>query len=365
MHNKARIIRLWLGSFPVLAFLLAASGAAVAQDPVPIDADGNSIALADNEVVRDGAIDTQLPVFSSAELQQFVGPIALYPDSLLAIILPASTYPLQIVLAARFLEQLESDSSLTADESWDESVIALLNYPEVIQMMNENIQWTWQLGEAVVSQESDVLTAITSFRELAYAAGNLKSDAFQEVSSNDDAIVITQASETVVYVPYYVPEEVIVYQSEPVYHYYPTAYPVYYYPYAADHHFRSSYFWGVTTAFTLGWWDHNLHVYHHSYSRHPYYGHDYYSGHNYRRRNIGSFNRSYVNNSHRLPRDRTRDGSYWRPQRNSGVRPLDRRYDRRISSAVLVKGTMISGWTWTPVLMSPPLAVIIASTCIS
>ena len=333
MHNKARNIRLGLGSFPLLVLLLATSGAVVAQDPVPVDADGNSIVLADDDVVRDGAIDAQLPLFTSTELEQFVGPIALYPDSLLAIILPASTYPLQIVLAARFLEQLETDSTLTPDESLDDSVIALLNYPLVIQMMNENIQWTWQLGEAVVSQESDVLTAITSFRELAYAAGNLKSDAFQEVSGNDDSIVITQASETVVYVPYYVPEEVIVYQSEPVYHYYPTAYPVYYYPYAADHHFRSSYFWGVTTAFTLGWWDHHLHVYHHSYSRHPYYGHDYYSGHNYRRRNIGSFNRSYVNNSYRVPRDRARDGSYWRPQRNSGVRPLDRRYDNRIYSA--------------------------------
>ena len=219
MHNKARNIRLGLGSFPLLVLLLATSGTVVAQNPVPVDADGNSIVLADDDVVRDGAIDTQLPLFTSTELEQFVGPIALYPDSLLAIILPASTYPLQIVLATRFLEQLETDSTLTPDESWDESVIALLNYPEVIQMMSENIQWTWQLGEAVVSQESDVLTAITSFRELAYAAGNLKSDAFQEVSSNNDSIVITQASETVVYVPYYVPEEVLIYQTEPVYHY--------------------------------------------------------------------------------------------------------------------------------------------------
>ncbi|MFP6825730.1 MAG: DUF3300 domain-containing protein, partial [Pseudohongiellaceae bacterium] len=154
MHNKARIIRLWQSSFPLLVFLLALSGAALAQNPVPVDAD--AIVLADGDVIRDGAIDAQLPVFSSAELQEFVGPVALYPDSLLAIILPASTYPLQIVLAARFLEQLESDNTLAPDEIWDESVIALLNYPEVIQMMSENIQWTWQLGEAVVSQESDV-----------------------------------------------------------------------------------------------------------------------------------------------------------------------------------------------------------------
>mgnify|MGYP002526385193 CR=1 FL=1 len=116
MHNKARNIRLGLGNLPLLVLLLATSGAVVAQDPVPVDADGNSIVLADDDVVRDGAIDTQLPLFTSTELEQFVGPIALYPDSLLAIILPASTYPLQIVLAARFLEQLETDSTLRSEE---------------------------------------------------------------------------------------------------------------------------------------------------------------------------------------------------------------------------------------------------------
>lgn len=341
MNNKLKVVRLCMSKLPLFILLLFVSRAAIAQDPVPVDASGNSIVLddsvdasrGDGAVIRYGAINAQLPVFTSSELEQFVGPIALYPDNLLAIILPASTYPLQIVLAARFLEQLEADSSLKPDESWDESVIALLNYPEVIQMMNADIQWTWQLGEAVVSQEADVLTAINSFREVAYDAGNLKSDAFQEVTSSDETIVITQASETVVYVPYYVPEEVVVYQPEPVYHYYPTAYPVYYYPYAAGHHFRSDYFWGVTTVFSIGWSDHHLHVYHHSYDRHPYFGRSYYAGHHYRRPSITAFNRAYVDYGYRNSRDRTRGGSYWRPQRNSGARPNNRRINDRIYSA--------------------------------
>ena len=69
-------------------------------------------------------------------------------------------------------------------------------------MMNENIQWTWQLGEAVVTQETDVLTAIGVFREQAVAAGNLESDEYQTVTNEDEVIAITQVKETVVYVPY-------------------------------------------------------------------------------------------------------------------------------------------------------------------
>ena len=344
MKTKSRITRLYLSHlFLLVAFLISSGQLAaqdpvsveedensiVTQDPVPVDENGNPLVVipeeAEAEATESSPIEAELATFSSDELEEFVGPIALYPDNLLAIILPASTYPLQIVLAARFLEALENDSSLEPDETWDESVIALLNYPEVIQMMNENIQWTWQLGEAVVTQETDVLTAIGVFREKAVAAGNLESDEYQTVTNSDEVIEITQVEETVVYVPYYVPEEVIVYQPEPVYHYYPTAYPVYYYPYPAGYRFRSGFFWGLTTAFGIGWHDHHLRVWHHSYSHHPYYGRYYDSRHRYRRPDIRVFNRYYVDNSYRRGRDRHRDGSYWRPQRNSGARPFNRR----------------------------------------
>lgn len=330
MNNKSRIARFYPGVFPLLALLIACSGPLMAQEPVPVDEDGNPLASTDSPLVRSDGIEAQLPTFTSAELEEFVGPIALYPDNLLAIILPASTYPLQIVLAARFLEQLESDSTLTPDESWDESIIALLNYPEVVQMMNEDIQWTWQLGEAVISQEVQVVAAIGAFRDRAYTAGNLETDEFQNVTRGDETIVITQKEETVVYVPYYVPEEVVVYQPRRVYHYYPTPRSLYYYPYAAGHRFSSGHFWGVTTAFTIGWSDFHLHVYHPSYSRHPYYGRSYYSGYRYRRPDLRAFNRFYVDNHYRTPRNRYRDGSYWRPQRSSGTRP-DYRRDRNRS----------------------------------
>ena len=77
------------------------------------------------------------------DLEELVAPIALYPDDVLGIVLPASTFPLDIVRAARFLDELEEDPALLPDEAWDESVIALLNYPEILLMMNEDLDWTW------------------------------------------------------------------------------------------------------------------------------------------------------------------------------------------------------------------------------
>ena len=124
----------------------------------------------------------EIPTISASEIEELVGPIALYPDDLLAIVLPASTYPLQVVEAGRFLEALEDDPSLEPDDDWDDSVVALLNYPEVVELMNEDLDWTWRLGEAVVAQQSDVIAGIEAFRDQAYAAGNLESDDYQLVS---------------------------------------------------------------------------------------------------------------------------------------------------------------------------------------
>jgi hypothetical protein len=328
MNRKSNILRAARGLPLFFALLAILAAPATAQIPA---AGGDAPVVSTRSVAgQENLIVTPAPLLTANELQELVGPIALYPDNLLAIILPASAYPLQIVQAARFLEELESDSSLSPDQDWDESVVALLNYPEVIQMLNDDLDWTWQLGEAVIGQETDVLDAIADFRELAYDAGNLRTDEYQVVESDDEVITITQVEEKIVYVPYYVPEEVIVYQSRPVYHYYPTAYPVYYYPYPYGYRFVSGFFWGVTTAFTIGWSDYHLHVYHPTYYRHPYYGHRYDHRIHYRRPSINIFNNYYVDNHPRRPRDLYRDGSYWRPQSNSGARPggyAARRYD--------------------------------------
>ncbi|MCP5349291.1 MAG: DUF3300 domain-containing protein [Gammaproteobacteria bacterium] len=308
--------------FLALITLLLGIGSAQAQNA---QIGPNAAVAASDTVETEIIVEPILPDFSATELQELVGPIALYPDSLLAIILPASAYPLQIVQAARFLDNLEQDNTLQPDESWDESVIALLNYPEVIRLMDADIDWTWQLGEAVIAQEADVLNAIADFRTLAYDAGNLETDEIQVVERANEVITITQVDEKVVYVPYYEPREVIIYQTRPVYYYYPRRYPVYYYPYDYGYSFFSGYFWGVTTAFSLGWHDHHIHVYHPSYYRHPYYGRYYDTRYHYRRPTINVFNNYYVDNSRLQVRNRARDGSYWRPQRNYGSRPG---YDR-------------------------------------
>lgn len=298
-----------------LMLLVAAPGIAFAQTPV--DEDGVVLGAYEPaygvkpEVEPLGNED--IPLLSESELEELVGPIALYPDDLLAIVLPASAYPLQIVEAGRFLEALEDDPSLKPDPEWDDAVVALLNYPEVVQLLNDDIDWTWRLGEAVVGQQADVVTAIESFRDRAYAAGNLKSDDYQQVTRNEGAIEITPVNDDVIYVPYYEPERVVVYQPRRVYYYYPRAYPVYYYPYSSAYHFDRGYFWGVTTAFTIGWLSDSLHVYHHSYRGHPYYGHHYWDRWWYRRPSIQIYNTTYVRRPN-VTINRYYRGDRWEPR---------------------------------------------------
>ena len=271
---------------------------------------------------------------SAEELGDLVAPIALYPDDLLAIVLPAATYPIQVVQAARFLEAREDDATLEPDEDWDDSIIALLNYPEVVTLLNGDLRWTWQLGEAVLRQESDVLAAVSDFRERARIAGNLESDEHQVVTVDaEGAIEIKPADPKVIYVPYYEPERVIVYQRYPVYHYYPHAYPVYYYPYPAGHRFVTGFFWGVISAFSIGWDTHSLHLHHYGFDSHPYYDHSYYDAYYYRRPHLWlSFNYSRDYNHHQSRRHNQRHhrGNQWQPDpERAGARPRNRNHDWR------------------------------------
>ena len=314
------------------AILLLLPALSFAQ--VPVDDDGNVIGQYESQSNITPIVDDGIPRLAYAELQELVGPIALYPDDLLAIVLPASAYPLQIVEAYRFLKALESDSSLQPDPDWDDSIIAILNYPEVVELLNEDLDWTLRLGEAVVAQQTDVVAAIEAFRDRAYAAGNLKSDEYQNVANDDGVIRITPVAEDVIYVPYYEPARVVYYQPRPVYHYYPSAYPVYYYPYASNHYFHHGYFWGVTTAFSIGWMSDSLHVHHHSYNSHPYYGRTYWNDGWYRRPSISVYNRTYVNNN--IYVNRNNHGDQWRASstrrqyiRREGYSRTDRRLDER------------------------------------
>ncbi len=191
------------------------------------------------------------------QLEELVGRIALYPDDLVAIILPASTFPLDVVQADRFLQRLKQDKNLKPDERWDESIRNLLNYPEVISMMSQDLDWTQDLGEAVVGQQADVIKAIQTFRAKAQSAGNLKSDDKQIVVKENNVIQIVPADPEVIYVPQYQPSTVIVTQpvpAPPVY--YPSPYPSYYYPYPAGYAFAgfaTGVFFGAATAWACNW----------------------------------------------------------------------------------------------------------------
>jgi len=310
-------------AFPLIALFALFSACAAAQ--VPVDEDGN--AIGGYEAATNAVGNEDIPLLSPVELEELVGPIALYPDDLLAIVLPASAYPLQIVDAARFLEAHEADPSLEPDPDWDDSVVALLNYPEVVELLNEDIDWTWRLGEAVIAQQTDVVGAIETFRDRAYAAGNLKSDEYQQVTRNEGVIEIAPVHDDVIYVPYYEPERVVVYQPRPVYYYYPRAYPVYYYPYSSAYDFDRGYFWGVTTAFTIGWLTDSLHVYHHSYYGHPYYGYTYRSNWWYRRPTVTVYNTTYVRNTN-VTVNRYYSGDAWHPRANRRDYVSDHRVTR-------------------------------------
>jgi len=169
--------------------------------------------------------------FKQEELDQLLAPLALYPDSLVSQILMASTYPLEVVQVARWAEENKSleGEALTAaleKQTWDPSVKSLVNFPQVLQMMNEKLEWTTKLGDAFLAQQKDVMDTIQGLRKKAQAAGNLNTTEEQKVivEKETQTIVIESSDPEVIYVPTYNPT--VVYGSWP----YPASPPYYYYP---------------------------------------------------------------------------------------------------------------------------------------
>lgn len=169
--------------------------------------------------------------FSHEELAQLLAPVALYPDELVAQILMAATYPLEIVEADRWVQQnktLKGDTLARALEqkSWDPSVKSLANFPSVLSMMSQKLEVTSKLGDAFLNQEADVMATIQTLRKKAYDAGNLTASKEQKVIVEKETIVIQAASPEVIYVPAYNPVVVYgpwMYPAYPPYPYY--AYP--------------------------------------------------------------------------------------------------------------------------------------------
>jgi hypothetical protein len=147
---------------------------------------------------------------SPDQVDQLVAPIALYPDSLVAQVLSAATFPAQIVEADRWVQahpDLKDDALAQAvdQQNWDPSVKALCAFPSVLANMDKNISWTSSLGDAYYNQQQDVTDAIQRMRRKAQSAGNLKSTPQQVVQDDGSDVVIQPAQTDVVYVPAYNP----------------------------------------------------------------------------------------------------------------------------------------------------------------
>src|SRR5215471_5917474 len=162
----------WVGRASLCAFLTLASFASWAQNPGPAS---SPPAAASNQ-----------PLLGPGELDALVAPIALYPDTLLAEVLMASTYPLEVVQAERWATEnknLKGDQLKSAvdKQAWDDSLKALVATPDVLTMMSKQVDWTKKLGDAVLAQQPDVMDAVQRLRSKAHANNKLTTTKEQKV----------------------------------------------------------------------------------------------------------------------------------------------------------------------------------------
>lgn len=217
------ISRKLLGGLSALVIItLQPALLARAQTPVPTPAPVSSETNAEQPVAA---------LLSDDELEVLVARIALYPDELVAAISAASLFPLQIVEAQRFLEAKKKKSDLKPKSDWDGSVVSLLNYPDIVKMMSEDLDWTQSLAEALANQQKDVLIAIQQLRDEAVEKNIIKTDDKVTVVTENDNIIIRPTDPEKIYIPQYPPEMLYEpgYASAPI-SYYPDYYDSYYYP---------------------------------------------------------------------------------------------------------------------------------------
>lgn len=215
------------------------------------------------------------PTFSQQELDQMLAPIALYPDSLLSQILMAATYPLEVVEAARWSRAnpaLNGNAAVQAvdNQNWDPSIKSLVAFPQVLQTLDQKIEWTERLGDAFLAQQSQVMDTVQKLRQKAQEAGNLSSNSQIQVTQSEDSIEVAAANPEVVYVPYYDPAVVYGYWWWPDYP------PVFWAPWYG-YGWYGGFAWGIGIGigadFFYGSWDwHNHRVYDHDH-RHTGDGH--------------------------------------------------------------------------------------------
>ncbi|PHS15929.1 MAG: hypothetical protein COA86_13015 [Kangiella sp.] len=214
-------------------------------------------------------VETVTP-FTDGELEQILAPIALYPDTVLTHVLIASTYPLEVIQAERWTGEnpdvLATDAVKSVEEKdWDPSVKALVAFPEILQRLSKNLDWTQKLGDAFLADEERLLASIQALRQRAYEIGSLDKMDKMKVSKDENNIVIEPIETQVVYVPYY--DTRVVYgpwhwaHYPPVYWHYPSHYA--HFSHNSRHH--SPFYWGPRVHISFGFffssfhW-HNRHV---------------------------------------------------------------------------------------------------------
>jgi hypothetical protein len=163
-----------------------------------------AIVLALSVTLSLGAQATAGDSYSPDQLDQLLGPIALYPDPLVALILPASTFPDQVSSAAQFVAA-NGEAAAIDSQGWDASVKGLAHYPDVVKWMSDNIDWTRSLGAAFAMQPADVMKSVQQLRSRARAAGTLANTPQQQVDIEDDNIRIIPTQPDTIYVPEYDP----------------------------------------------------------------------------------------------------------------------------------------------------------------
>ncbi|OOO15812.1 hypothetical protein BTE56_23020 [Agrobacterium pusense] len=195
----------------------------------------------------------QNPLLSEDDLEVMVARIALYPDELVAAISAASLNPLQLVEADRFLQAKQKNKELKPKDDWDGSVISLLNYPDIVKMMSDDLTWTQALANALTYQQKDVLVAIQQLRDEAMSKNLIKTDDKITVVVENENVIIRPTDPEKIYIPQYQPQMLYEpgYVAQPV-SYSSAYYDNYYYPGAA---FFAGAVTGIAFAAIVNWDD--------------------------------------------------------------------------------------------------------------
>jgi hypothetical protein len=262
MQTRLKFLAALIAGVPLTAPLVAPFASAQDMPPVAV------AAYVPPEPAANAAAAIAQPAaqagFSRQELEQMLAPIALYPDNMLSQILMASTYPLEVVQAARWSRDhadLAGDDAVNAvqQESWDPSVKSLVAFPQVLGILDQNIDWMERLGDAVIGQQAQVMQTVQSLRQRAQASGNLASNDHVEVQQQGGDIVVQPADPQEISLPYYDPSAVY---GQWAYPQYP---PVEFAPPPAEYYVQTlpGFYWGpailVSAGFFFGGFDWHHH----------------------------------------------------------------------------------------------------------